>query len=571
MILLHFIFFSLGLSTILRATATNIDHTRKPYKRRPISSDDENDSGPQQKMTRKLNILPGKYSESQYSSSDAKNDHTKKSKRQMLRKDIRRTSKLPAKVNFNLNKRKLEKKTKSQKRIKSAIFSDENTPKERDLNGFLELVSLTPPIQDAFLKHITNIYSFDRKTKSLILNGDSSCEGFSWQVYILRVCYSTLYAKALIFKNLAIGRIIFKTITFFLTCYKDTLEMLIFDHCFFSPNFAIQDDLKLTNLHTAKITYCALNPEILKNILAVLPSSLQSLELSYLCFNSSVDNYKHFGEYLTLDFSFLNVNRFTKLKNLAVRENDIATFRFENFKNLEEFECDKLFLSYDLLKYFYTLIESITAEDSNLSTLKLTSSPDLLTLESNLSHYLSEWNYLIEDLPCLLNAFYISAELVTTESYDLLSQISKSMKLIKEKCSKVYELQRKVNDHSDNLKEVKSKLSELLNEVSKLQSLSSKKCPKLSDKLKQLRNLKRINTGEYDFRDHLNYFVEKNIVVASDSSVAILHADLSNIPTLLSTFTNIWFSLEYYTADDINLIPLENEGNFIHLNKLHNF
>ena len=485
---LHFIFFSLELSLILRATAINVKDSYVKH--------DSNSTKP------------------------------------------------------NLESADTNIKTATPIEIASLIYSEENTPKERGLDGFLELVTHTHPIQNAFFKYFTNIYSYDCKTKTLILNGDASSKGFSLLAYNMRKVFSNSIVNTLIFKNLAIGRVIFETITFFLNCYQDTLEVLIFDHCFFSPNFAINGSLQLTSLHTAKIIYCALNPKILNNMLAVFPCSLQTLELSHLCINSSIDKYKHFGKYLTLDFSFLNVNRFTQLKSFAVKRNDISKFRFENFTNLEEFECDKLFKSYHLLNKFYMLIASITDEISDLSI-----------FESNLS----ELNFLMNYRSYLLNAFYMSAELVTTESDDLLNQISDSMTLVKEKCSEVYELQREVNYHSDNLNEVQSKFSELFEEISKLQGLLPQERPKLSDKLKQLRNLKRIKTGEYVFKDDLNYFVEENIVVDSDSSVAIFPDDLPNIPSILSTFTNVYFYLTNFTSDDIYRITLENESKFKHL------
>lgn len=51
--------------------------------------------------------------------------------------------------------------------------------------------------------------------------------------------------------------------------------------------------------------------------------------------------------------------RFPHLKNLAVKENDIMNFGFEDFKSLEIFEAsDKLYESFDLekeLKYLSNL------------------------------------------------------------------------------------------------------------------------------------------------------------------------------------------------------------------------
>lgn len=589
--LLHFIFFSLGLPLILQATASDNESSRKPQKRHQISSDNTGDSEPQQKRTREVDILPDKSSKRRYSSSDDNSDHQQKriresnefnilpdksskrrhsssndkndgtngSQRQVLRKDTPRTSKLPATVKHNLTKGKLKKKTKIQKRIKSVSLSEENTPKKRYLNDFLELVvPHTPPIQDLFFKHFTNIYSFDRKTKTLILNGDNSSEGFSWEVYVLRVCYSKLSIKTLIFKNLTIGRNIFETIIYFLSCYQNTLEVLIFDHCFFSSNFAIQNYSNLDKLHTAKITYCALNEEILKKTLSLFPNSLKTLEISHLCCNSSVDNYQHYGEYLLLDFSGLDLKCFSTLKNLAIKKNDIMNFRFENFKNLEEIEVnDNLFKSYDLLKEFYTLIKPIITDCTDLSF-----GIDLSTLGSKLS----EWNDLIEkELPYLLSAIYISAEVITTEFVNELNLISESITL---KYRDLLELQESVNYNSDNLHELRLKFLEISNEICKLRNLIPKECPKLSDRLNKLKNLKTIKTDEYDFRDYLDCFASRNIIVDSNTHMEILHNDLPNIRKILLTFANVYFCLPNFTANDINAIRFDDESNFESLKKV---
>ena len=346
---------------------------------------------------------------------------------------------------------------------------------------------------------------------------------------------------------------------------KDTLEELTFDHFYFTSQFVLHNNFKLEKLHTARITYCALNEKILKKTLSLFPSSLQALELSHLCINSSVDNYQLYGEYLILDFSYLNVERFRHLKNLAVKENNISKFRFENFEDLEEFECDKLLNAYDLLKMFYTLIMPKTTECSNLSMPQLNSSHNLSIFELNLSRNLSKWKSLMEKYSYLLNAIYVSAELVTAK-FNQLKQISESMKFIKEVCGKIYELE---NFYSYvYYDDVKDEFSKIFAEISKLQDLLPEECPKLSDKLKKLRNLKRINTGEYDFRDHLNYFAEKNIVVDDISSFTISHDDLPNIFKILSTFTNVFFNLRSFTADAINRIPLENEDKFKHFNNV---
>ena len=308
---------------------------------------------------------------------------------------------LSAKDKSNVTKPKLEPegtdiKTATPIEIEPANYSEENTPQKRDLNDFLEVVAEITTFQNVFFKHFTNIYSFDCKTKTLTLNGDSSSEGFSWEVYVLRVCYSKLSIKTLIFKNLAIGRIIFKTIKYFLCCYQDTLEALFFDRCFFSPIFAIQDGLKLNSLYTAKITHCALDVKILKNILDLFPRTLQTLELSQLYTNSSAIDHIHYRYYLTLDFSSLNVHeRFPDLKNLAVKGNDIINFPFENFKNLEKIEAnDRLFKSFDLTTELEKLsnLKVIKASNYNLKDYFNYFARRKITIDSDTSTIIQSYN-----------------------------------------------------------------------------------------------------------------------------------------------------------------------------------
>ena len=287
--LLHFVFFSLGLPLILQATASNIED-------------------------------------------------------------------LSVKDKSNVTKPKLEPgdtdtKTTTPIGIEPLICSEENNESEENaLITFLKAATLNPPIQNVFFKYITDIYTYDCKSKTLMINCVSRSTEISILLYDIRSGFSTEIVKRMVLKNLFIGYAIIKTIKYFLSCYRDTLEVLNFDHCFFTPNFAIQYGLNLEKLHTAKITHCVLDDKILKNILDLFPSSLQTLELSYLCNKKENDNYVVFGDYLTLNFLDLNVHvRFPRLKNLSVKENDIENFQFENLKNLEEFEAnDKLYKSFDL-------------------------------------------------------------------------------------------------------------------------------------------------------------------------------------------------------------------------------
>ena len=234
-------------------------------------------------------------------------------------------------------------------------------------------------------------YDYEPETGTLVLESVHLSSVASEVTQDSSIASSWSNTKIFIVKNIIISSKIVKIIVDILHSCQDAIEVLIFDHGYFLTDFTLDLSLNLKELRTVKIIHCSLNGMILKNILNIFPKSLQTLELTGLYRRSKNYNYLYIGNYLKLDFSYLDTyERFPSLKRISIKENEVKGFSWYLFEDLEEIDANNFALGSHTISH-----EEMFNRLSNLKNLKV--------IKSKFYAYFTKWLQYFEEKNIILD------------------------------------------------------------------------------------------------------------------------------------------------------------------------